>query len=430
MKSIFQVFSLDILSKIVLGITGIILIRFMEPSEYARYILAVSAITIVTQAFSTSFNRLYIVGREKLSQDNNSGFLGFQLSALLVLALAGLPLVNRIGPIYWFILFAAVATALTEFSKTFFQEQLRFLRFSFIELFRTILILAGVMVCMTLVGKSLEAWQVLMVQFLGMIIVFSIAFGRRLEFGRMFKIAPAFSLIKNIVVEDYGYLFGYFFLFSFFGQLDIFMLRSLADSNSVAAYGSAFRYYALVILALSSVHAVLLPLTQKAGSIGEIKATNSRYTRLVLFLIPIILAGAWLSQWIIPMIDGGKYPQAIAVFRILAVSSILSLLFSPYVNTVMKFARFKFMLMLVSVAIALGILLNLLLAPALGAIGTAVSTLISFAFVNCSTFLKGRSLLNSSTHFPDQDSTAISSMDDSQLAVRTEGEAEKAMLGR
>jgi O-antigen/teichoic acid export membrane protein len=118
---------------------------------------------------------------------------------------------------------------------------------------------------------------------------------------------------------------------------------------------------------------------------------------------PVILTGAWLSRWIIPLIDGGKYPGAISVFRILAVSAIISLAFSPYVNTVMRFGKFRYLLGLVCGGICISVGGNLVLVPFFGAAGTAVSTLISFAFVNGMTYLKGSELLRNSEHLPNED---------------------------
>jgi O-antigen/teichoic acid export membrane protein len=393
-KSIIQVFSFDILAKAFLGVMGILLIRFMGSSEYAHYTLAVSIVTIVTQAFATSFNRLYIVGRSRLAQCDPSGFLGLQLAALLGLAAAALAFYGQIGPIFWLILLAASAATLTEFSKTFFQEQLKFLRFSFIELARTMMILAGVAGGFLLLGKGMAAWQVLTIQSFAMLMVFTVVFAGKIDFARVFRLGQAWRLVREAAKKDFAYLFAYFFLFSFFGQLDIWMLRILTDDQAVATYGSAFRYYAIVIMGLSSVHVVLLPFTQKVGSIRQLRATFKKYRRFILLSAPLILIGAWLSQWLIPLIDGGKYPQAIQVFRILAVSSIISLAFSPYVNTVMRFGKFRYLLSLVCAGIGICVTGNLILVPHFGATGTAITTLISFAFVNGMTFLKGNELLN------------------------------------
>ena len=396
MKSIIQVFSFDIISKAILGVTGILLIRYMSPGEYARHTLAISLIVVVTQAFTTSLNRLYIVGYQKLGLDgSSSSFLGFQIASILVLGVMTYPFRNLFSSTYWFLAAAIIATCLSEFSKVFYQEKMRFLRFSLIELSRVALIAIGVIVIIRIARDSLQAWQVLMVQAAAMVSIFAIFFGRRLELSNFFRFREVLTLGRRIIRGEFKYLFGYFFLFALFGQIDIFMLRSLANDSALATYGSAFRYYTLVILALSSVHTVMLPITQKSEDLDELKMTFRRYSRLVLLIAPVIILGAWASRWIIPAIDAGKYPEAIAVFRILAVSAIISIAFSPYVNLVMKFEGFRFLFILVCGAIGIGVAMNIALVPRLGATGTAISTLASFTVVNSMTFVKGRQLLGS-----------------------------------
>ena len=57
---------------------------------------------------------------------------------------------------------------------------------------------------------------------------------------------------------DYTFLFAYFFVLGLFTQTDIFMLKIVGDADMLASYGSAFRYYSILSLALGAVHAVLL----------------------------------------------------------------------------------------------------------------------------------------------------------------------------
>ena len=394
MKSILQVISFDLVSKALLGITGIILIRFMAQTEYAQYTLAISLVMVVTQAFATSLNRLYIVGYQRLKlESSSSSFLGFQLVGIILLSVLALPFASSFKGIYWFIVVAVVATCFSEFSKTFFQEKLKFLHFSFIEIGRTFLLAIGVILAIVIFGKSLCAYQVILIQAAAMGVVFLAVFSRKLELANLFRFREVISLASTIIRGEYKFLFIYFFLFAFFGQLDVFMLRGLANDVTLATYGSAFRYYTLVIMALGSVNNVFLPVTQKIDDIQKLRATFKRYLKLAAVIAPVILLGAWASRWIIPVIDAGKYPQAVTVFRILAVSAVISIALSPFVNLVMKYEKFRFLFLTVLGAIVISAGLNLLLVPGLGAVGTAISTLISFGLVNGVVFLKAIKLL-------------------------------------
>lgn len=406
MKSILQVFSFNIVSKIIMGVTGILLIRYMSLGEYARFTLAFSMMTVVTQALTISFNRIYIVGHRSLRLENSSSpFLGFQLLGILLLALAAYPWMGDSGTLYLFTVAATIATCFSEFTKTFFQEKMKFISFSSIELARAILIALGTLAGIYFLRDKLTAWEALSIQAFAMGVIFLVVFARQLDIRGLLRINEVLRLARVIIKGQFAFLFGYYFIFSFFGQLNVFMLRTLSDDATVATYGSAFRYYTLIIMALSSAHAVLLPMIQKTDLIAEIKLIFRKFAKLALVFTPIVLAGAWASQWIIPAIDAGKYPQAITVFRILAVSAIISFALSPHVNLVMRYEKFRFLFFNVIIAIFMSVGLNAVLIPLWGAVGTAISTLISFAFVNGSIYLMARRLLRSNI-VPPGDSLA------------------------
>ena len=62
LKSLFQIISLDMVSKLIVGIISISIIRFMSIAEFALYAVAIAAINIVSSTVSSIFNRIYIVG--------------------------------------------------------------------------------------------------------------------------------------------------------------------------------------------------------------------------------------------------------------------------------------------------------------------------------------------------------------------------------
>ena len=133
-------------------------------------------------------------------------------------------------------------------------------------------------------------------------------------------------------------------------------------------------------------HAVLLPTIQRVENIEELNDIIRMVNKLLLIFVPLVIGGAWASQWIIPWIDHGKYPNAILVFRILSISAILSFAFSPHVNLILRYEEFKFLLVLVCGALLVDIIVNLMLIPRLGAAGAAISNLIAFGFLNGAIF--------------------------------------------
>jgi O-antigen/teichoic acid export membrane protein len=168
------------------------------------------------------------------------------------------------------------------------------------------------------------------------------------------------------------------------------MLKMISNSHELATYGAAFRYYTLLSLALASINVVLLPTIQQLKSASELDQLLSKHVRILIAFSLVTLTGAWLSRWIIPAIDMGKYPESIAVFRILAISAIISFALSPHANLLMRFEDFRFLTVLTSAALFINLGLNFPLVHAFGAIGAAIATLIAYLFVNGSSFLRAQ----------------------------------------
>lgn len=392
MRRIAQVFSFDVGSKIVSGILNVLLIRFMADGEYAKYTLALSITAVVIGTLASSFNRIYIVGYQRLNLEKRSAsFLSLQIIGVFVMAILLSPLAADVGREYWVILILILATLFTEYVRSIFQQEMRFLRYSLIDTARTLLFCMGLLLVIFVLKLEPRAVEVILLQAGVAMVVFFTAFGKSLALKEMLHLGKAWNLVKTIIQGNYRYLFGYFFLLAFLSQIDVFTLQTIGTTHQVATYGSAFRYYTILILALNSVHAVLLPTIQNAANIRDLNRIYRNNIKIVMIVAPVIFISAILAQWIIPLIDKGRYPEATLVFRILSISALISLVFSPHVNVVMRFEDFKFLVLVIALGLVLSIGLNVVLIPAFGASGTAVATLASFAFVNGMIYIRARS---------------------------------------
>jgi O-antigen/teichoic acid export membrane protein len=179
---------------------------------------------------------------------------------------------------------------------------------------------------------------------------------------------------------------------AFFGRLDVFMLRSLSEAHDLSTYGSAFRYYGFLLMALESAKSVYLPVIQSISTIKGMNEIFLNHQKYVLLSIPIIAFGCLISQWIIPWVDNGRYPDAPTVFIILSVSAFMSFAFSPHVTVIMKMEKFFFLFLLMIFCFSLNFGLNFFLIPVYKAIGAAYATLLSFLCVNGAIFLYSRKL--------------------------------------
>ena len=397
MKAILQVFSFDLLSKLFLGLATIALIRYMPEQEYATYTVALSLVSLVSQGYVLAFNRLYIVGYEDLGLDgSDSGFLAIQLIGIGIIAAVAAPFLHTLGPAYVAAIALALAMCLSEYVKTWFQRDLKFFDSSMIEIARSGIFFAIVLAIIATKEITVHASYVLLAQAFSMSLVFVLARrGRTGLGGARPRLRQSLAVLKALLRGDDRYLFAYFVILAVFGQVDIFILKALSDANQLASYGSAFRYYVLLSLALGAVHTVLLPAIHHARSTGGIGAVVRQQQRLSLVFAPVVLLGAWLSGWIIPMVDTGRYPAAVPVFRLLCLSAIVSFAFSPHANLVVSDKSYRFLVTLVIAVLVIGVLLDLLLVPIAGAVGAAAGHLVAFGILNFGSYLRARRSLRS-----------------------------------
>jgi O-antigen/teichoic acid export membrane protein len=135
-------------------------------------------------------------------------------------------------------------------------------------------------------------------------------------------------------------------------------------------------------MALTAANAVLSPAAQRIRTQEHTVELRRQHGAALLLFLPVVAIAIAGAGFVIPAIDGGRYPESPAVFRILAISSLLSFAMSPALNLVLRYEDFRFLTVAAATACVLGPVLNLLLIPRFGAMGTAWSLLVSMSALN------------------------------------------------
>lgn len=399
MKAFARVFSFDVVSKGALGLIGIALIRLMPAAEYAKYTFALALLAFALQSVAGTFNRVYILMPQRALTPGGDApaLLAMQFLVLGALALIGLPLAGRLGFLYVAVVALVAAACLYEFARTTFQKALDFRTYSAMDLQRAVLLAALVLLAVVAFGEDTSATAIVCAQAAAYGLVCWRATGGRLKATPLPGRAALRELARSLLAGGHQLLFAYFFLIGIFTQIDVFMLAALGDDTMVASYGSAYRYYAILALALGSAHAVLLPMIQQVGSREELDELLGKHLRLLVGFAAAVFVAAWASGWFIPLVDAGKYPDAVPVFRILSVSIVVSFAFSPHVNLILRHGQYRFLVILVACALGVALAGNYLLIPTHGAVGAALATLASAALVNVTIYLRSKALLQQTT---------------------------------
>lgn len=394
MRSVVKVFSSDVVSKVLLGGSGILLIRYMPEGEYAVYTLCFSIISIVSQFLTGTFDRIFVVGFNRFKiNDRIPNFLLLEVAILTLLLLIAFPFAGSVESLYPLLALLSFATCIYQFIKVTFQQEMKFSKIFLLELSRAIIFSLSIILLIFTFRYGVKASWVILAQSFGLIMISLVFFSRIKIPLNKFSLADGFELGCAIFKGVYSYLVAFVFAASFFSQINILMLSAMTDSYSVASYGSAYRYFSLLCMLLTAVHVVMLPTVQRVDSHEKMLAIYRDFSKFACCVTPFILLGMKVSAWLMPLVDGGKYPQSITIFQLLSVSALLSFWLSPHINILMKTEDFRFLFSSHLIGLLLFFCLNLVLIPHLSGVGAAVSHLISYFFINMVVFLRSKKIL-------------------------------------
>jgi O-antigen/teichoic acid export membrane protein len=226
-----------------------------------------------------------------------------------------------------------------------------------------------------------------------MLLVFAVFVGWRLDLRGLFSLPAATHTLRRVFAEGYGQLFVYHAISAIFANVNILLLRHLVDDHDLAAFGSAYRYYLLLFLASAALKSVFPPQVQNASTAAALAGIFQRHRLMVAAYVPVVAVAAILAQWAIPLVDQGRYPEAVTVFRILCVSTVLSFAFSAYMTLLMKYRRFLLLICLITAGVAFNLVVSYTLIVSQGIVGAAIATVLAYGAVNFAVFFSARSTL-------------------------------------
>lgn len=388
------VFSFDVAAKLCASLATILVIRLLPTPEYAAYTVVLALVGFTTQAIAAGVNKIYILSFQQLDVGRSRGpLLGLQIITGGVASVILWSLFSS-NPVLGIAMTATAAAMIaTDFVKTECQRKLAFKQYSYVEVSRNFVFFIAIM---ALPAAGVVGWNATAVTGIQaaatLVAAIPLLYGLNLLDG-IGRVRDGFTVARSLIVEEHRYLFGYFVGLAVFSQIDILMLNILANEQSLAGYGSAFRYYGLLVMVLGATHTVLFPMIATVETKREVIEIYAKHKGLVWMFTPGVLLSIVIAPWAIPFIDAGRYPEAIAVFQVLALSSIISFAFSPHINLVMRCRHYRFLFVLVSVAALGDVALNSVLIPTHGALGAAISTLLAYGTVNGAIYLRSRWLL-------------------------------------
>ena len=386
-KSLSLVISGDFLSRGITAFTGLVLIRTMEIPQFAIYVLIAGTASMIVGALTSAFGTVFIVGHAEMKlQERGLEFLVIQLLLALALALVALFFSDFFSGLAWLVGILLVFGVAAEFVRNFERQRLDFAAFAAFNLARTVLFLVAVATLAIFLPDQLTAINVCIAQSAAAALT---SFHLVKWFKKKIKLEVIAEIIK-LIWKDQLSFFLYVLVMAGLSQIDIILLKLWSNESQIATFGSAFRYYSLVVAILAGVNSVLLPHLPSITNADDMRRIIGNASKVLIAGIPLVGICAALAPWLLPLVDKGKFPDSIPTFQILCISASISLALSPYANIL--FVRKKFRLLLVTVVLGLicNLVLNSILIPSYGAIGAALTISIIGGAMNIFFFVRAR----------------------------------------
>jgi O-antigen/teichoic acid export membrane protein len=385
-----KVISADVVTKLVMVMLNVLIVMYMQEDDFQNYIFALTFAIFLVSIISTFTNTSIVTS--DFTKDDVSIILAAQVAIVVLVFAVVFPINKSFSGLFDWAFFFAMSQILFLHNQTFFQRKLQFSSVYKLEAVRAGAIVVGLF-CTWYFVREFNASSIFAVQSAAAILAV-LCFVRETT---VFRIANIWTRSINILTvfknDRHHNLALYFIVLVLVSSLDIFYLKSFGEQEDLGTYGAALRIFAIIYLVLQSIQKVLLPKVSQAESVAEIYRYYG-YHRVIATIMTFPLLGLYIfSEWIFGWLVPDKYPNAYMVFEILIISGCLSVWFSPYSSILMKFKDYKFLLVVVIIAMTTNIFGLLLFYDHYGVRGVATMLLISFAIINVSTFMRGLLLL-------------------------------------
>lgn len=174
--------------------------------------------------------------------------------------------------------------------------------------------------------------------------------------------------------------------------IDLFLVAALLSDVDVAAYGVALRYMSIVIGPVPAMVSVLRVRTAQRDIIDSDEAQIAMMKRWARQAGPptaaILTLAAVAAIWVIPWLDGGRYPDSVPIFQVLMVVAFAQLVTLPNSSLLITQERYTTLAWVNAVAITVNVVVAVAAAELFGVIGIAAAlAVVTIGQVSAVSFL-------------------------------------------
>jgi len=167
----------------------------------------------------------------------------------------------------------------------------------------------------------------------------------------------------------------YFLTAAGFAYVDVLVASIFLSESDIATLGATLRYVSIGLAAIPAIGAVL----RVRVSQSDVLDSGEAQRRLVvgwfrITLVPAAIACTALialTPFIVPLIDGGRYPGSVTALQIFMPAVLVAYMTEPGANVLMAQDRNATLALLFGVALAANFVGDVLVAPRWGVVGIA-----------------------------------------------------------
>jgi O-antigen/teichoic acid export membrane protein len=389
-------FALDVITKVITAVTIVVLIRGLSVSSYAYVTLFLTVAQFAGSAAGGGIRTRYLREEaERLSRGGSADredafFVSLLKATVLILALGAcaLPLVQvagfgsgfggATGLVTFGTAFAAGFSA-SELAIARYQARRRFAAAGAVAVARAAaLLVASVMILLTRDDiVVITAWLVAAALLVGAVSVGSVPW-RGVDFPRPVR-ASWFN-------SEEAWLSLYYVAAAGFAYVDIMVAAALLSEYQVATLGASLRYLAMVQSPIPAMGAVLRVRTAQIDLIDSLagqRAMILAWLRRTVLPAALFVATVFaMAPVIIPMVDGGKYPESVEVLQIFLLVAFSAYVTAPGVSILMTQRRYHLLFGVYAVGLLVNLAGDVALAPRFGIIGIAVVSSVVYLAID------------------------------------------------
>jgi len=400
-RGFLSTFVLDVVSRGLSALTLILLLRALSVGNFAFIVLLLNVGQFLGSAATGGIRLRYTrLEAERVSRGDEepSAFHATLLSgtglilAAGILGVAGATALG-VGDANERLAFLAIGTAYTlgsasiEMAVFHYQAQLAFTRAGLLQVARSAVQLAVAVAATAGLlesGEAIGLYFAIGVGLVALVVAAPLAFATR---GAARGIEGRFGFGRETAA-----LTLYSMASAGWAYLDLFLVAALLNDVAVAAYGAALRYVSIVLGPVPAMVSVLRVRTAQSDMIDSDEAQIAMMRRWAKQTAPPTLAilgiAAIAAIWVIPLIDGGRYPDSVPIFQVLLITAFAQLITLPNSSLLIAQERYTSLAWVNTAAVGLNVIAAVIAAELFGVIGIAVAgALVTIGQVCTVTFL-------------------------------------------